>query len=63
MTTDNWPPEGTRVRIRDGSEAHGDVGELVLIGACTWAVDIDGCGGLWVVLQRHEIEVIDDNAN
>lgn len=59
MTDNNpWPPEGTRVRIRDGSEAHGDEGELVRIGE-TWAVELDGSGSIWIV-ERHEIEVIDE---
>lgn len=53
-----WPPEGTRVRIRDGSEAHGDEGELALYGE-VWMVELEN-GCIWPVLQRHEIEVIDE---
>lgn len=56
MSDNQWPPEGTRVRIRDGSEAHGDEGELALYGE-VWMVELDE-GYIWPILHRHEIEVI-----
>jgi hypothetical protein len=58
MTTNPWPPEGTRVRITTNSRVY--IGEL--IAPCKhqlghYWVRMDG--GFWQAFQRHEIEVID----
>lgn len=59
MTTDPWPPEGTRVRIRDGSIFDGRDGVLLLedqFGHCVKVAEHVTLVGF----ERHEIEVIDE---
>lgn len=54
-----WPPEGTRVRIRHDSIWNGREGDLVYVVPKGWSVDVTP--SLTVgPFQRHEIEVIDE---
>lgn len=63
MTTDPWPPEGTRVRIVDELDPHyQQVGFLRKAGETLHLVDwrcSEGKFRCWPV-ERHEIEVIDE---
>lgn len=62
MTTDPWPPEGTRVRIvgtlEDGSMGRIDNNGMKCPKQIRW-VKLDLRTLRWPV-YRHEIEVIDD---
>ena len=65
MTTDPWPPEGTRVRIVDKSVAKNHTGVLLGDGGCKWEgrrwVRLDSPYNNWTwQVERHEIEVIDE---
>jgi hypothetical protein len=60
MTTNPWPPEGTRVRII-GTMEDGNTGRIhfepTLPRIRYVVLDLDS---MWVPVYRHEIEVIDD---
>ena len=54
-----FPPVGTRVRIADHSEAHGDEGVVFDSSPTICLIELDqGC--IWPVCERCEIEVIDE---
>lgn len=60
MTTDPWPPEGTRVRIRGGI-LHGLTGKLLAGDSSRRWILLEPPYTHWTWLtERHEIEVIDD---
>lgn len=64
MSTNPWPPEGTRVRIRDGSfldgcEARYD-GESSVDKTFHWLTARHNGSLFYLLAERHEIEVIDE---
>lgn len=56
---DKFPPIGTRVKIVDGSEAHGDEGVVLDLqnGVCVILLD-QGCA--WPVCDVSEILILED---
>ncbi len=51
-----WKP-GDRVRVVDGSEAHGDLGAVWLVqDNGIVMVELDGYGSLWPILEDRELE-------